>query len=54
MPAYALVAGVPARVVGWACRCGARLRFDAVAGVCEACGRRYRKENGRVTLEQEA
>jgi UDP-2-acetamido-3-amino-2,3-dideoxy-glucuronate N-acetyltransferase len=46
VPAYALVAGVPARVVGWMCQCGERLDLPDTpspgAGVaCSACGTRY-------------
>jgi UDP-2-acetamido-3-amino-2,3-dideoxy-glucuronate N-acetyltransferase len=37
---YALMAGVPARRIGWMCRCGERLP-EAGAGVCLACGTRY-------------
>jgi UDP-2-acetamido-3-amino-2,3-dideoxy-glucuronate N-acetyltransferase len=40
VPAYALVAGVPARPVGWMCRCGERLP-DGGVGRCEACGTVY-------------
>lgn len=36
VPPHALVAGVPARVVGWVCMCGERLGGD---GTCPACGR---------------
>jgi len=43
VPAYALVAGVPARRIGWACRCGIPLRFTAGRAVCQACGRAYRQ-----------
>ncbi|MHC4956183.1 MAG: acyltransferase [Planctomycetota bacterium] len=35
---FRLVAGVPARTVGWACRCGVPLEPDLV---CSACGKRY-------------
>ncbi|MEN8149857.1 MAG: acyltransferase [Planctomycetota bacterium] len=38
---HALVAGVPARRIGWVCSCGARLAFDPVpAGhaTCDECG----------------
>lgn len=42
VPPYGLVAGVPARLVGWACACGLRLSFDADEAACRACGRRYR------------
>jgi UDP-2-acetamido-3-amino-2,3-dideoxy-glucuronate N-acetyltransferase len=40
--AHALVVGVPARAVGWACECGARLAFELHAAECKECGRRYR------------
>lgn len=40
VPDYALMLGVPAKQVGWACYCGVRLpQGDAPA--CEACGRTY-------------
>ena len=40
VPPYALVVGVPARFVGWVCRCGVRLEDDKL--VCAACGTEYR------------
>ncbi len=40
VPAYALVAGVPARRIGWMCQCGDRLP-DAGSGRCAACGTEY-------------
>lgn len=43
VPPYALVAGVPARQMGWACQCGVPLKFTADEAICKACGRRYRK-----------
>ena len=53
VPAYTLVAGNPARVRGWVCRCGARLAFEGDEARCTGafpldgrnvpCGRRYRK-----------
>jgi UDP-2-acetamido-3-amino-2,3-dideoxy-glucuronate N-acetyltransferase len=39
VPPFALVAGVPARRIGWMCRCGERLPDATLA--CAACGRRY-------------
>jgi UDP-2-acetamido-3-amino-2,3-dideoxy-glucuronate N-acetyltransferase len=49
VPDYALVVGVPGRVVGHACRCGVPLRFEHDRTTCEACGRRYHKDHdGRV------
>ena len=47
VPAYAMVAGVPARHVGWMCQCGEKLPLpvasvDAeVEATCPACGSRY-------------
>ena len=41
---YALVAGVPARQIGWVCECGKRLD----ASLACACGRRYRLEGGTL------
>ena len=44
VPDYALVAGVPARIVGWVCECGERLSFEGEEATCPACGKSYRKE----------
>jgi len=40
VPAYALVIGVPARIVGYVCRCGERLH-DRGEISCAQCGERY-------------
>ena len=40
VPAHALMLGVPARRMGWACECGELLPKDLV---CEKCGRKYRE-----------
>jgi UDP-2-acetamido-3-amino-2,3-dideoxy-glucuronate N-acetyltransferase len=53
VPAYALVAGVPARVVGAVCQCGLTLRFDGDAATC-SCGRAYRRDGEQVTLTESA
>lgn len=49
VPAHALVAGNPARPMGWVCVCAHRLD----AGLrCSECGRGYRREgDGLATLE---
>jgi UDP-2-acetamido-3-amino-2,3-dideoxy-glucuronate N-acetyltransferase len=55
VPAYALVLGVPARQVGWMCRCGTRLPPGARPG-CPACGERYHahdQASGRPALCRE-
>jgi UDP-2-acetamido-3-amino-2,3-dideoxy-glucuronate N-acetyltransferase len=42
VPAYALVAGVPARRIAWVCRCGVTLSTTAETAVaCASCGQRY-------------
>jgi UDP-2-acetamido-3-amino-2,3-dideoxy-glucuronate N-acetyltransferase len=52
--AYALVAGVPARRIGWMCQCGERLP-DSGEGTCDACGTSYaRSGDGIVRLGQQA
>jgi UDP-2-acetamido-3-amino-2,3-dideoxy-glucuronate N-acetyltransferase len=51
VPPYALVAGVPARPMGWVCQCGERLSDDAAVrgGRCEHCGTGYRPAEGGIT-----
>lgn len=56
VPAFALVAGVPARVVGWMCQCGERLSLPSMlAGSaraeCGACGSRYRARDAALERE---
>jgi UDP-2-acetamido-3-amino-2,3-dideoxy-glucuronate N-acetyltransferase len=41
VPPFALVVGVPARRVGWMCRCGERLHLVEGRGTCAACGTAY-------------
>lgn len=41
VPAYSLVAGVPARHIGWVCECGITLSFKEHQAQCESCGREY-------------
>jgi UDP-2-acetamido-3-amino-2,3-dideoxy-glucuronate N-acetyltransferase len=48
VPAYALVTGSPARVTGWMCRCGIKLREKANRAQCSECGAKYRKAGGQL------
>lgn len=41
VPPYALMAGVPARRIGWACECGVPLKMVGPEGLCSQCGRAY-------------
>ncbi len=43
---YALMAGVPARRIGWMCQCGERLS-DRGEGRCAACGTTYERRRRR-------
>jgi UDP-2-acetamido-3-amino-2,3-dideoxy-glucuronate N-acetyltransferase len=53
VPAYALVAGVPARIVGWMSAYGDVLRFDDEDFAVDSRGDRYRKvASDRVVREQ--
>jgi UDP-2-acetamido-3-amino-2,3-dideoxy-glucuronate N-acetyltransferase len=47
VPAYALMVGVPARAVGWMCRCGEQLPDGLV---CGSCGKAYRQEGDGLSL----
>jgi len=49
VPDYALVVGNPAKIKGWVCRCGVRLRFENEKGICFACGKKYKKNNNKIT-----
>jgi UDP-2-acetamido-3-amino-2,3-dideoxy-glucuronate N-acetyltransferase len=53
VPAYAMVAGVPARVIGHMCERGERLRFDSKGLAMTSYGQRYRRSpEGAVTKEE--
>ena len=61
VPDYAIVAGNPARLKGWACRCGRKLALPATAtpgtpkdasARCE-CGREYRRESDALRCTRE-
>lgn len=49
VPNYALVAGVPARQMGWVCQCGESLSFESDEAECTSCSRTYHK-NGNDTI----
>jgi UDP-2-acetamido-3-amino-2,3-dideoxy-glucuronate N-acetyltransferase len=53
VPAFALVAGVPARQVGWVSRAGLRLTMVGGRASCPETGRRYVLTDG-VLVESEA
>lgn len=48
VPPHALVAGVPARRIGWACECGVPLHLDGSEATCSSCGRQYAEVDGSL------
>jgi UDP-2-acetamido-3-amino-2,3-dideoxy-glucuronate N-acetyltransferase len=42
--------GVPARVMGWVCRCGVTLHLQGDDGRCTECERRYRRDGMTLKL----
>ncbi|MFQ5330481.1 MAG: DapH/DapD/GlmU-related protein, partial [Thermodesulfobacteriota bacterium] len=51
---YAVVAGVPAQQVGWACRCGVTLRFKGEKATCTYCDNRYEVKGDTIIVIKEA
>ena len=42
VPNYALIVGVPAKQIGWVCKCGTTLKFDKNNSAKCNCGNKYR------------
>ncbi len=62
VPDYAIVAGVPAKQIGWVCRCGTTLKFngkesgvksEGLKATCTYCGNHYSIENGTLKVVSE-
>jgi len=51
VPSYALVAGVPARRIGWVGRAGQRLVAEAGEWTCPQTNERYRESDGALSLQ---
>ena len=51
VPDYAIVAGVPAKQIGWACKCGTTLKFNNNHATCGYCGNKYVLKEGKLTTE---
>lgn len=49
VPSYALVGGVPAKIIGWRCPCGAGLTFSAKSKTtrCKDCARKFKKVSSK-------
>ncbi|EOS54334.1 MULTISPECIES: acyltransferase [Paenibacillus] len=53
VPPYAIVAGVPARQMGWVCECGITLAFSGLKAICQECGREYERSENSVHKTKE-
>jgi UDP-2-acetamido-3-amino-2,3-dideoxy-glucuronate N-acetyltransferase len=53
VPDYAVVVGVPARQVSWACKCGTTLRFNDNRATCGYCGSEYDLKDGKLVVIKE-
>ena len=51
VPDYALMLGIPTRLVGYVCRCGERLTFQDENAQCVACGRNYQINSNLDVVE---
>ncbi len=47
VPDHALMAGVPAKQIGWACECGQKLNKELI---CEQCNRKHKKTKTGLAL----
>lgn len=48
VPDYAIVKGVPAKIAGWICECGEKLKFQKNKAKCKKCGRIFQKKGNKV------
>ncbi|GAX61886.1 transferase hexapeptide repeat containing protein [Candidatus Scalindua japonica] len=47
---YAVVAGVPAKQIGWVCKCGTTLKFNDERTVCGYCGDKYSLKGNKLEV----
>lgn len=52
VPAYAIVVGVPAKQIGWACKCSTTLKFNNNHATCEYCGDKYLLKEDKLTIDE--
>ena len=50
---HALMAGAPARRIGWACACGEILPRGGAELICARCGASYSEDGERLTLSRQ-
>ena len=49
VPDYGMVVGVPAKLIGWVCECGNKIKFNKQKAICKVCNRKYKKNKMKVT-----
>jgi UDP-2-acetamido-3-amino-2,3-dideoxy-glucuronate N-acetyltransferase len=53
VPDYAVVAGVPAKQIGWACICGVPLKFNKDKAACKNCNSKYSLKKKKLVVIKE-
>lgn len=53
VPDYAIVVGVPAKQIGWTCKCGVTLKFKNNFAKCSYCGSEYRLKENKIEVINE-
>jgi UDP-2-acetamido-3-amino-2,3-dideoxy-glucuronate N-acetyltransferase len=48
VPDYTIVVGIPAKFIGFVCKCGNKIGFKNGKAICKICKRKYIKENQKV------
>ena len=48
VPDYAIVIGVPVKIIGWVCECGNKLEFKQNKTTCKICKRKYKKAGNKI------
>lgn len=48
VPDYAIMVGVPAKIKGFVCECGNKLKFKRGKATCRVCKRNYQKKGNKV------
>jgi UDP-2-acetamido-3-amino-2,3-dideoxy-glucuronate N-acetyltransferase len=48
VPDYAVVVGVPSKIIGWMCQCGTKLIFKDNKASCSKCSCKYQMKDGTV------
>ena len=54
VPDYAIVVGVPARQIGWACRCGEKLKLQNNSARCNRCSDEYLLRDDKLMAVKES